>query len=161
MLKVAVTVSKKKSNVFPLIPQLFLDPVHCHSSLCRKKSLEYPLKSQDCCPAPIAQKKDGEGEQMDSLSVCTVFHRGSPYHLCRQEVPKRHPPTRGFGSGGCLGATAWFEEGGTTGVSSECHKLQLVPTARISLSHIWKEQNMNVKCFLNLTCLLSCWKFAE
>lgn len=63
MLRVAVTVSKK-SNIFPSTPQLFLDPVDTvtlvlveEDKKTNKTSFEYPLKNQDCCPAPIAQKR--------------------------------------------------------------------------------------------------------
>lgn len=83
-------------------------------------------------PSSHSTTEEGEGECVYSVSSWQL------YHLCRYVV--RYRPTHGCGSGGCLGVAACFGAGWTTRVSSECRKLQLVPTARISLSQIWKEE---------------------
>lgn len=95
MLRVAVTVSKKATSSNQS-PRRFLTLFTASLGLVekgnknynkkKKKNLQVSTDKPRLLPSSHSTKEDSEGEQMDSLSVYTVFHlaeHGSTYHLCR------------------------------------------------------------------------------
>lgn len=136
MLKVAVTVSKK-SNIFPSLPSGFLDPVYCQALWRKAKKRRKKAENIHKPAARLQQHKRGWWRRADGFKVCfQCFIMAAPTICAGRRYCGPTGPRRGCGIGDWLGSAACFGAGWATGVSSECHKLQWAPTARISLSHI-------------------------
>lgn len=144
MLKAAVTVSKKKLNVPATHKGVFLTLFTASLGLVekgksnkqtnQKNSFKYPPTA-----AQLSEHKGGRWRRADgswqwvySVSLWQLLPSVQVGDNCSATRP-----TRGCGSGGWLGVVVCFGGGWATGVSSECRRLQPVPTARISSGYIF------------------------